>query len=124
MKFYKLPVGIEYGVEIKNMQASKIRLAVPTNESYSDHHPAQSIDVFCDLEISCCDGTPVNATLDGRVVEVSNSSDLGDYIIIQHDDDYSLYSNMKEIIVHENQMVNTNERIGYSGKGMSFSIFK
>jgi murein DD-endopeptidase MepM/ murein hydrolase activator NlpD len=77
-------------------------------------------------------GTPVKASLDGKVSAVGFNSIYGNYIILSHDSGYqTMYAHLNTIEVTRAQRVTQSQRIGtvgntgYStGPHLHFAIFK
>jgi murein DD-endopeptidase MepM/ murein hydrolase activator NlpD len=77
-------------------------------------------------------GTPVNATMDGKVSRVAVNSVYGKYIILTHGGGYqSLYAHLSMVSVHQGASVSQGSKIGevgstgYStGPHLHFAVFK
>jgi murein DD-endopeptidase MepM/ murein hydrolase activator NlpD len=93
----KLPWPLERGIVVKrhNVTAG----AVPQLLSYG-------------IEISTEKNSTARAVANGKVVTVSNTHDLHGVIIIQHDNFYTLYSNLERLDVQSGQPVISGEPIG------------
>jgi murein DD-endopeptidase MepM/ murein hydrolase activator NlpD len=84
------------------------------------------------IDLAAPQGTPVKATLDGRVSRVAVNSVYGNYIIITHQGAYqSLYAHLSVVSIKQGDWVGQNSKIGevgstgYStGPHLHFSVFK
>lgn len=84
------------------------------------------------IDLAAPTGTPIKATLDGKVVETGSNRIFGNYVIISHDRGYqSLYGHMHTISAKRGQYVNQGTVIGtvgntgYStGSHLHLSIYK
>jgi murein DD-endopeptidase MepM/ murein hydrolase activator NlpD len=84
------------------------------------------------IDLAAPTGTPIKATLDGRIATTGYSTVYGNYVIITHDDGYqSLYGHMSYIGVSRGQSVSQGQVIGkvgstgYStGSHCHFSLYK
>ncbi len=84
------------------------------------------------IDLAAPRGTPIRATLDGRVAETGYSRIYGYYVIINHSGHYqSLYGHMSKIYARRGQYVSQGTRIGavgstgYStGNHVHLSIYK
>jgi murein DD-endopeptidase MepM/ murein hydrolase activator NlpD len=84
------------------------------------------------LDLAAPLGTPVKATMDGKVSRVAANSAYGNYIIITHQGSYqSLYAHLSVVSVKQGAWVTQNSKIGevgstgYStGPHLHFSVFR
>lgn len=84
------------------------------------------------IDLAAPTGTPVRATLYGRVATTGYSNVYGNYVIVTHDDGYqSLYGHLSSISVRRGQTVEQGVLIGrvgntgYStGSHLHFSVYK
>jgi len=85
------------------------------------------------IDLANYEGTPVYASMDGKVVSVGNNpKGFGKYIILQHQGGYqTLYAHLSKIIVSVGQRVSQKVKIGEVGNtGLStgahlhFGIYK
>ena len=84
------------------------------------------------MDMACPMGTPVYATMDGKVIEVSFNRIYGNYIVISHANGYqSLYAHLSATGVKKGQYVMQGSKIGnvgstgYStGPHLHFTVYK
>lgn len=84
------------------------------------------------IDMACPTGTPVNATMSGKVVYVGWSNIFGNYVIINHGNGYqTLYGHMSKTLCRSGQNVSQGTRIGlvgstgYStGPHLHFTVYK
>jgi murein DD-endopeptidase MepM/ murein hydrolase activator NlpD len=84
------------------------------------------------IDLAAPQGTPVNATMDGRISHVAVNSVYGKYIIITHSGGYqSLYAHLSVVAVQQGAWVSQGSKIGevgstgYStGPHLHFAVFK
>ena len=84
------------------------------------------------MDMAAPTGTPVKATLDGKVVAVSFNQVFGNYVIINHINGYqSLYAHLHTATVKVGQRINQGEKLGlvgstgYStGPHLHFTVYK
>lgn len=84
------------------------------------------------IDLACPAGTPVNATMGGKIVYVGWSNIFGNYVIINHGNGYqSLYGHLLKVLCRSNQNVSQGEKIGlvgstgYStGPHLHFTVYK
>ena len=84
------------------------------------------------MDLAAPTGTPVKATLDGKVVAVSFNQVYGNYVIISHINGYqSLYAHLHTATVKVGQRINQGEKLGlvgstgYStGPHLHFTVYK
>ena len=84
------------------------------------------------MDMAAPTGTPVKATLDGKVVAVSFNQVYGNYVIISHINGYqSLYAHLHTATVKVGQRINQGEKLGlvgstgYStGPHLHFTVYK
>lgn len=77
-------------------------------------------------------GTPVVASMAGRVVDIGRNPVYGNYVIIQHPENFqSLYAHLQTITVNQGQYVSQRQRIGAmgntgrsTGSHLHFSLFE
>lgn len=77
-------------------------------------------------------GTPIVASMAGRVVESGVHSIYGNYVVIQHPEGFqSLYAHMERVTVNRGQTVNQRQQIGSmgstgrsTGSHLHFSLFR
>ncbi|MFO7731158.1 MAG: peptidoglycan DD-metalloendopeptidase family protein [Spirochaetia bacterium] len=78
-------------------------------------------------------GTPIKATMEGRVVAVGNQArGYGKYVVIKHNHGYqSLYGHLSTIEVSQNQYISQGQRVGLMGNSgrstgshLHFSLYK
>jgi murein DD-endopeptidase MepM/ murein hydrolase activator NlpD len=95
--------------------------------------PIAKVDRFHSaIDLAAPQGTPVRATMDGRVSRVATNSVYGKYIILTHQGGYqSLYAHLSVVSVNQGAWVSRDSKIGevgstgYStGPHLHFSIFK
>ena len=68
------------------------------------------------IDLANMTGTPVRATLDGKVLMCGYSSVYGNYIILRHQGNYqSLYAHLEKFRVKEGETVVQNQIIGDMG---------
>lgn len=84
------------------------------------------------MDLAAPTGTPVKATLDGKVVAVSFNQVYGNYVIVSHINGYqSLYAHLHAATVKVGQRINQGEKLGlvgstgYStGPHLHFTVYK
>jgi len=84
------------------------------------------------IDMACPKGTPISATMSGKVVYVGWSNVFGNYVIINHGNGYqSLYGHMSKATCKTGQTVNQGTKIGlvgstgYStGNHLHFTVYK
>ena len=84
------------------------------------------------VDMACPKGTPILASMSGRVTKTGVTRVYGNYVIIDHGNGYqTLYAHMSKIIATEGQWVNQGTRIGlvgstgYStGPHLHFTVYK
>ena len=84
------------------------------------------------VDMACPTGTPILASMSGRVTKTGVTRVYGNYVIIDHGNGYqTLYAHMSKIIATEGQYVNQGTRIGlvgstgYStGPHLHFTVYK
>lgn len=84
------------------------------------------------IDMACPSGTPIYASLSGKVVYTGFSSVYGNYVIINHYDGYqTLYGHMSKILSRKGDYVTQDTKIGlvgstgYStGPHLHFTVFK
>ncbi|MDR1024516.1 MAG: M23 family metallopeptidase [Treponema sp.] len=84
------------------------------------------------LDLAAPQGTPVKASLDGRVSRVAVNSAYGNYIILTHQGGYqTLYAHLSVVSIRQGDWVSQNSKIGevgstgYStGPHLHFSVFR
>lgn len=84
------------------------------------------------VDLACPTGTPVNATMSGKIVQLGWSNIFGNYVIINHGNGYqTLYGHMSKILCRNGQNVSQGTRIGlvgstgYStGPHLHFTVYK
>ena len=84
------------------------------------------------VDMACPTGTPILASMSGRVTKTGVTRVYGNYLIIDHGNGYqTLYAHMSKIIATEGQWVNQGTRIGlvgstgYStGPHLHFTVYK
>ena len=84
------------------------------------------------MDMAAPTGTPVKATLDGKVVAVSFNQVYGNYVIVSHINGYqSLYAHLHAATVKVGQRINQGEKLGlvgstgYStGPHLHFTVYK
>jgi murein DD-endopeptidase MepM/ murein hydrolase activator NlpD len=95
--------------------------------------PIAKVDRFHSaIDLAAPQGTPVKATMDGKVSRVATNSVYGKYIILTHQGGYqSLYAHLSVVSVKQDAWVSRDSKIGevgstgYStGPHLHFSIFK
>ena len=77
-------------------------------------------------------GTPILATMDGKIATAGWNNVYGNYVIITHDNGYqTLYAHMQKYIVATGQKVTQGATIGYvgstgysTGPHLHFSVYK
>ncbi|MDX1429950.1 MAG: peptidoglycan DD-metalloendopeptidase family protein, partial [Rhodothermales bacterium] len=74
---------------------------------------------------------PVNAVFDGRVISIDIIPDFGTYVVVEHGEYHSVYSNFSLLYVGKNEIVSAGQIIGRAGTdaepkgaGIFFAIFK
>jgi murein DD-endopeptidase MepM/ murein hydrolase activator NlpD len=78
------------------------------SKTFSAGHPG--------LDIVVADSTPVLATADGIVIDISEKEDLGNVIVLQHAMGFqTLYAHNSKILATLNQQVNRRDTIALSG---------
>ncbi|MBQ0052260.1 MAG: peptidoglycan DD-metalloendopeptidase family protein [Treponema sp.] len=84
------------------------------------------------IDMACPQGSPIRASMSGKVVYVGWSNIFGNYVIIDHGNGYqSLYGHMLKSVVKNGLMVDSSTKIGlvgstgYStGPHLHFQVFK
>ena len=84
------------------------------------------------VDMACPTGTPILASMSGRVTKTGVTRVYGNYVIIDHGNGYqTLYAHMSKIIAKQGQWVNQGTRIGlvgstgYStGPHLHFTVYK
>lgn len=84
------------------------------------------------VDLACPLGTPINASMSGKIVYVGWSNIFGNYVIINHGNGYqTLYGHMSKTLCHTGQTVSQGTRIGlvgstgYStGPHLHFTVYK
>ena len=73
----------------------------------------------------------VNAVFDGRVISIDIIPDFGTYVVIEHGEYHTVYSNFSLLYIGKNEMVTTGQVIGRAGTdaepkgaGIFFAVFK
>ncbi len=77
-------------------------------------------------------GTPIVASMAGRVVDIGRNPVYGNYIIIQHPENFqSMYAHLRSVTVNRGQYVSQRQRIGTmgstgrsTGSHLHFSLFE
>lgn len=108
-------------VEEKFIRPVEGTVSHPFNNSGDEHNG---------IDIAAKKGTSILATADGTVIECGFSTDDGNYLILQHEDDYkSYYMHCEELLVEQGDTVAKGESIatvGATGKAtgahLHFSI--
>ena len=95
--------------------------------------PIANVESFhTGVDMACPTGTPILASMSGRVTKTGVTRVYGNYVIIDHGNGYqTLYAHMSKIIATEGQYVNQGTRIGlvgstgYStGPHLHFTVYK
>jgi murein DD-endopeptidase MepM/ murein hydrolase activator NlpD len=84
------------------------------------------------LDIRGATGTPVRATMSGRVITTAYNDTYGNYIVLSHHSGYNtLYAHLSSILVRSGAYVVTGERIGLvgstgksTGPHLHFTVYK
>lgn len=84
------------------------------------------------VDMACPTGTPIHASMSGRVTKTGVTRVYGNYVIIDHGNGYqTLYAHMSKIIAKQGQWVDQGARIGlvgstgYStGPHLHFTVYK
>ena len=84
------------------------------------------------IDMACPTGTPIYASMSGKVVVAGWNNIFGNYVIINHENGYqTLYGHMSKILTTSGQRVNQGARIGlvgstgYStGPHLHFTVYK
>lgn len=84
------------------------------------------------VDMAIATGTPIYATMDGKIATAGWNNVYGNYIIITHDNGYqTLYAHMQKYIVTTGQYVTQGSTIGYvgstgysTGPHLHFSVYK
>ena len=84
------------------------------------------------IDMACPTGTPIYASMSGKVVVAGWNNIFGNYVIINHENGYqTLYGHMSKILTTSGQRVNQGSRIGlvgstgYStGPHLHFTVYK
>ena len=84
------------------------------------------------VDLACPTGTPINATMSGKIVKTGWTTIFGNYVIINHGNGYqTLYAHMSKILCRTGQSVSQGTRIGlvgstgYStGPHLHFTVYK
>ncbi|MDD5789665.1 MAG: M23 family metallopeptidase [Spirochaetia bacterium] len=84
------------------------------------------------VDLACPTGTPINATMSGKIVKTGWTNIFGNYVIINHGNGYqTLYAHMSKILCRTGQSVSQGTRIGlvgstgYStGPHLHFTVYK
>ena len=90
----------------------------PVTSSFAwRYHPITgTADFHTGMDIAAAQGMPVLAALPGEVVEVGDSQVYGNYIVLQHAENFQTsYSHCSEIIAREGMKVRQGERIAKVG---------
>lgn len=68
------------------------------------------------LDLAAAEGTPVAASFYGRVVETGSSDVWGNYVLLEHSEDFcTYYCHLSEIYVNEGAVIRQGETIGLVG---------
>lgn len=68
------------------------------------------------LDLAAAEGTPVAASFYGRVVETGSSDVWGNYVLLEHSEDFcTYYCHLSEIYVEEGAVIRQGETIGLVG---------
>jgi len=84
------------------------------------------------IDMACPEGTPIHASMSGKVLTAGWSNVFGNYVIINHENGYqTLYGHMSKIIAKKGQRINQGTLIGlvgttgYStGPHLHFTVYK
>jgi len=84
------------------------------------------------IDLAIATGTPILASMDGKIATAGWNNVYGNYVIITHDNGYqTLYAHMQKYIVATGQKVNQGATIGYvgstgysTGPHLHFSVYK
>lgn len=84
------------------------------------------------VDMAIATGTPILATMDGKIATAGWNNVYGNYVIITHDNGYqTLYAHMQKYIVATGQKVTQGATIGYvgstgysTGPHLHFSVYK
>ena len=68
------------------------------------------------LDLAAAEGTPVAASFYGRVVETGSSDVWGNYVLLEHSEDFcTYYCHLSEIYVEEDAVIRQGETVGLVG---------
>jgi septal ring factor EnvC (AmiA/AmiB activator) len=77
------------------------------------------------LDIACADGSPIKASLDGRVSFAESFMGYGKMVIVDHGEQlHSIYSRLSEIRVSVGATVHKGETIAFAGDTLHFEVRK
>lgn len=124
-----------YQLPINEKEIEYIIKDSPGHKIYKEEK--EIYDVTKAIDFLCKEGKNVNASLEGKVVAVSNNviknwnkeeepaedymkkeEQDGNYVVIEHkNNEFSIYSHLKKdsILVNEGELVKTGQKIGLSG---------
>lgn len=117
-ELFTVPIKAKYWITDRFGRRSDPFTGVPSNHT--------------GVDLACPKGTPIYASLSGRVVYTGYSSVFGNYVILNHYNGYqTLYAHMSKILVKKGQYVFQDARIGlvgstgYStGPHLHFTVYK
>ena len=92
-----------------------------SNYGYRIHPVTDKLDFHTGVDIASQQGSPITASLYGKVAEVGESNIYGNYIVLEHSDNLkTIYSHCNEIIARVGEFVKEGDRIATVGStGMS-----
>ncbi|MDR3248933.1 MAG: M23 family metallopeptidase [Treponema sp.] len=120
----RLAMGESFIYPVRGVQSSNYGWRIDPIANVSRFHSA--------IDLAAPQGTPVNASMDGRISRVAVNSVYGNYIIITHQGGYqTLYAHLSVVSVKQGALVSQGSKIGevgstgYStGPHLHFSVFK
>ena len=110
-------ISYPYKEASKDIETSHNMPCMPVNEDEMNADYSLVRDPgHMGVDIACKKGTPVHPILDGRVKETGYNAQDGNYIIIEHEGDYtSTYKHLDTILVDNEQEVYSSTQIGTVG---------
>ena len=84
------------------------------------------------IDMACATGTPIRASMSGKVAYVGWSNIFGNYVIINHANGYqTLYGHMSKTLAKKGQIVDQSTKIGFvgstgysTGPHLHFTVYK
>jgi len=112
----KLPV-VSHFPELKGKMIWPVNGRVIKNFGHYQHPKLKTITQNLGIDIKAGNGTPVKAVADGMVARIQWMRGIGVLILLNHAAGYyTVYANLGEVLVKNNQLVEMGQMIGYVGE--------